>query len=654
MLPDKQISMWQDVENLIDVKKTKEDLEKNFSLIEAKNELNEARIIKLICSENLNKKIAIISNNESLLNFVKLELKNSDLYFNDTRNIGAFNSNLINFILLILENIENNFDSHSLSQLLKHNLFCNNNDKIISDFEINILRQERQEFGLNGIINKISTIENNLDISKFFNKFIGNFSEILKIKNHHDLAKLSLEVIKICTALSNKTWLNLLEEDELGNEIFELFNNLQNHQNIKVENNKIITTFKTLFTQISYFVKSDDEASIQILSTIEARLLNFDIAIIASLNENDFPQIISQDWLGKKIKKDLNIERTLKKIGQSAYDFCNYLSNEKVFLTRHKLKNNQLIIESPFLLKFKTLAKKIGANIESEKNYEEELNNINNVELLKNSPPNPKLPDNYKFNSISITDIDKLLKNPYHIYAKKLLKLKELNKIDYESSFAEFGSFVHEALENYVLNGEEKSFSEVEFLALGEKIFDKYFINKDTKILWWSKFENIISDFLPQNKQYEGSKNFVELKAKHKILDVEIVGKIDRIIVNQKNEAEILDYKTGQVPNKKSVTSGQNLQLLICALLFAESQEFRGSNLEICALTYWKLSSFSEGKITKITNKKEETLELVKLAKDFLHEIFNYFFIKNNGFLATQNDEKSEFKNLIRKEEWNQ
>ena len=297
--------MWQDVENLIDVKKTKEDLEKNFSLIEAKNELNEARIIKLICSENLNKKIAIISNNESLLNFVKLELKNSDLYFNDTRNIGAFNSNLINFILLILENIENNFDSHSLSQLLKHNLFCNNNDKIISDFEINILRQERQEFGLNGIINKISTIENNLDISKFFNKFIGNFSEILKIKNHHDLAKLSLEVIKICTALSNKTWLNLLEEDELGNEIFELFNNLQNHQNIKVENNKIITTFKTLFTQISYFVKSDDEASIQILSTIEARLLNFDIAIIASLNENDFPQIISQDWLGKKIKKDL-------------------------------------------------------------------------------------------------------------------------------------------------------------------------------------------------------------------------------------------------------------------------------------------------------------------------------------------------------------
>lgn len=655
MLPDKEISLWQDVKTLLDINEIKKDLEQNFSLIEAQNELKEAQIIKLICLENSknNKKIAIISNNESLLNFVKLELNNSNLYFNDTRNIGAFSSNLVNFILIILENIENNFDSHSLVQLLKHNLFFIDDEKIISEFEINILRQEREEFGLNGIIKKISKLEKNQNILEFFNKFIENFSEILKVKNHHDLSELSVKIIKICQNLSNKNWSQLLEEDEIGNEIFELFRNLETHKNIKINNNRIIATFKALFSQISYFIKSNDDASIQILSTIEARLLNFDIAIIASLNENDFPQIISSDWLGKKIKKDLNIERTLKKIGQSAYDFCNYLSNEKVFLTRHKLKNNQIAIESPFLLKFKTLAKKIGANINSNKNYEEILLNINNIESFVNFAPNPKLPNNYKFDSISITEIDKLIKNPYHIYAKKLLKLKELNKIDYESSFAEFGSFIHEALENYILNNNNNIFSEDDFLKLEKKTFDKYFINEDVKIIWWSKFENIISDFIEKNKIYEDCNNIVELKVEHQILNTKIIGKIDRIIINKNKEVEILDYKTGQVPSKISVISGQNLQLLIYALLFSEIQDFKGSNLEICTLTYWKLSSFSESKISKIIDNKEDMLKFTQLAKKFLHEIFDYFFIKNNGFLATQDDEKSEYKHLIRKEEWN-
>lgn len=619
MLPSKEVLKWQNISQFLDVKKTAQDLLQNFSLIETKNEIEEAKIIALALADK-QKKSAIITNNEKLVSLLKLEFEHLGLPFNDARNLNIFNSKIINFLTLILELKESDFNSHTLLALLKNPLcFYSQEKELLTELEINILRADRSITGLEGIRRKL---KNHEKLSVFFEDFYKDF-------NH--------SLIKAAEKLSKKTWLELLQNEPAQVEIFEFFEKLKikNHAPISVND------FKVLLSQISYFEKSDAMAPIQILSTIEARLLNFDLVIIASLNEGDFPQIEMENWLGKKIKKDLEIDRALKKVGQSAYDFCGYLSNKNVILTRCKSSNGVAVIESPFLLKFKTICKKLAVNLPNGENYFARLKNSNRVSANKIKAPQPKPKKEFRPQKISITEISKLISDPYFIYAKKILRLRELEKIDFEPGYAEFGSFVHEALEQFIQNPEKRDFS---------KNFDKYFLSEEAKLIWWPKFENIFNDFLKRNEQFLALRNIVEIPVRLRLGAISISGKVDRVMIDDCGNAEIFDYKTGTVPTAKSVTAGSEPQLTIAALALLEEIL---KDEKISGLNYWKLSATNEGEITKVVKKPEEIEILIAAAKAGLERLFAYFADEENAYNATENLRFNEYKNLSRIEEFN-
>jgi len=310
-------------------------------------------------------------------------------------------------------------------------------------------------------------------------------------------------------------------------------------------------------------------------------------------------------------------------------------------LTRCKSKGGAVLIESPFLLKFKTICRKIGVTLDSGEKYFSQLLKKNNVGSRKISTPNPKPKIEFRPNRISITEISKLLENPYEIYAKKILQLKELEKIDFEPGYAEFGSFIHKALEEFVKNSEEKN-----FLKKSREIFSQYFLSDEAKLIWWPKFENIFADFKKENQRFLGLKNYVEIPEELQFGKILIRGKIDRVIVDNDGLAEIIDYKTGQVPSKKDVTLGVNPQLTIAALMLLE----KSFNVE--RLSYWKLSSSSESEIKKICDNSEEIKILTAATKAGLKRLFEYFLDEENGYLAVDLEARSEYRNLVRSEEW--
>jgi ATP-dependent helicase/nuclease subunit B len=636
MLPSEKTIVWQEISKYLDVEKTAQDLKKNFRLIEARDELEEAKIIRLILEEALkeNKKSAIITNNDKLAKLLKLELSKEFLPFNDTRNLSIFGSHLVNFLLLILELFESDFNSHNLLAILKNPLCTYSCDKeTLANFEINILRQDRQKSGLDGIKKKLAENE---DLKKFFDDFCLKISDFSK----PNLASQVASLISVAENLSQKSWTELLEIEPAQIELFEFFEKLKNYQKIALKPKNLLSTFKTLLSQVSYFEKSDSNAPIQILSTIEARLLNYDLVVIASLNDGDFPENEAENWLGKKIKKDLEIDRTLKKVGQSSYDFCNYLSNSSVVLTRCKSNSGKALIESPFLLKFKTICKKIDVDLDCSEKYSAILKNLNMVLSKKIGQLNPKPAAKIRPKKISITDISKLLANPYEIYAKKILQLQKLQEIDFAPSYAEFGSFVHKALEEFVKNPDEP-----DFLKKSEKIFAEYFLFNEAKLIWWPKFENIFAEFLIENEPFLNCQNQVEIAAEIEISGITIRGKIDRAILNEEGFLEIFDYKTGQIPSKKDVLLGKNPQLTIAALMLIEQK--------IASLNYWKLSSSSGSEIKKICSDSEEILILKAAAKAGLSKLFEFFSNEKNGYLATNNQQKSDYQNLMRQEEIN-
>ncbi len=628
MLPSEESEQWHQAT----LEKKDLDLSENIQLIEAKNEVEEAKIIALILLENFQqqKTSAVITNNKKLAELVRLELNVFSLPFNDARNIDVFSSKLINFLFLILELLESYFNSHSLLTILKNPLcYHSQNKEILEKFEIQLMRQSRAKAGLKGMQEKIKSL-GDVDMEEFFQKFYCELGGL-------DLAQSFLiqRVIEVVENLSQKTWQELLGVEPAQSELFDFFEQLKLQTKFLMKPSDALASLKVLLSQINYFEKSDAMSPIQILSTLEARLLNFDLVVIASLNEGDFPEIESENWLGKKIEKDLGIDATLKKIGQNSYDFCNYLSNESVVLTRCKGRNGMVLIESPFLLKFKTLCKKIGVKIGGGEEYFSLLRNLNDVESKRIEAPQPKPKIEFRPTKISITEISKLISNPYDIYAKKILQLNELKKIDFEPSYAEFGSFVHGALEEFVSDYEERNFLE---------IFKRYFEPEESELIWWPKFENIFSEFLEENKKFFGLKNYVEVPVKLRIGNISISGKIDRVICGAKNEIEIFDYKTGAAPTIKSVTSGLDPQLTIAALALAESG--------IKSLNYWKLSASANGEIMKICKSDEELQILISAAQLGLKMLFEYFADEKNPYIATATNERSEYRHLIRAEEW--
>jgi len=625
----------------------------NFQLVEAKNEIEEAKIIALLLRKNLSaqKKSALITNNDKLVSIVKSELNKFDLPFNDTRNLKIFNSKLVNFLLLILELIESDFDSHVLLAILKNPLCSYSEGKeIITEFEIKILRQDRATFGLKGIQEKLKVIGD-----KNLTDFFAEFYSKLSISPASDLASQTISLIECAENFSKETWQKLLEKESAQVELFEFFEKLKSQTNLKITPKNLLTTFQTLFAQISFFEKSDALAPIQILSPLEARLLNYDLVIIASLNEGSFPQIESENWLGKKIRKDLEIDRTLKKIGQNAYDFCNYLSNKSVILTRCKSNNGAVLIESPFLLKFKTLCQKINVKIDEGGEIFSLLKNFDAIESREIKLSNPKPKIEFRPKKFSITEISKLISDPYSIYAKKILQLSELDKIDFEPSYAEFGSFVHKALEEFVKTQPLDSARGPEygnFLKKSQQIFDKYFLSSEAKLIWWPKFENIFSGFKEINEEFSDFKNQLEIPVKLQLGEVLISGKIDRIIFDYKENARIFDYKTGQIPATKDVISGVEPQLTIAALAMVEGLiESQLKNLDptkIVSLNYWKLSSSQAGEIKKICDKSEEIQILLSATKAGLTKLFEYFADENNGYISTNNSTHNDYEHLAR------
>jgi ATP-dependent helicase/nuclease subunit B len=373
---------------------------------------------------------------------------------------------------------------------------------------------------------------------------------------------------------------------------------------------------------------------VQILTPIEARLLNFDLIILTSLNEGNFPKIESENWLGKKIRKDLGVDKFLEKTGQNAYDFCNYLSNKKIVLTRSKSGISGIGVESIFLTKFKAICEKLMVKINDGAEFLEKIKKENAVAKINSDFAQPRPALDLRPNKFAITEISKLMQNPYFIYCKKILRLKPLNEIDYKASYAEFGSFVHKALEEYLKN------SQIDF----KQIFDEFFIEQEAKIIWWPKFQKFFANFLNRNQKFLQFDNLLEVKCEAKINNILLHGRIDRVALSE-NSAIIFDYKTGAIPSKKQVQAGLDAQLTLAALILIENEL---QNCEISALKYWKLSNENEESAEIIAKNNEEVELLIESARVGLQKLFDYFSKQENAYVARNNLDYDDFKHLAR------
>jgi len=312
--------------------------------------------------------------------------------------------------------------------------------------------------------------------------------------------------------------------------------------------------------------RRDFHPRLSIWGPLEARLQQVDRIILGGLNEGTWPASARNDpFLNRPMKASLSLEPPERRIGLAAHDFQMLLGSRNVIMTRSLRADNAPTVASRWVQRLLTLAGKDAASAMTAdgQKYLDWVDQIDH-RLLKDQgkpktipQPEPKPPLDARPSSLSLTEIETWIRDPYAIYAKHILKLKPLEPVSRTADARERGVLYHDILEKFSRNHKgafnAKSLDQLIKIAAGK--FEQAAIPAEISAFWWPRFEEIAGLFVEwEAKRIDAvSSTMVELKA------VSGVGKsgfsvrcrADRIDALKSGGHIIIDYKTGLSPSTK-------------------------------------------------------------------------------------------------------
>src|SRR5262245_13294197 len=319
-------------------------------------------------------------------------------------------------------------------------------------------------------------------------------------------------------------------------------------------------------------------ARVCVLGVLEARLTAFDRVVLGGLNEGSWPPEARGDaWLSRPMRLELGLDLPERRISLSAHDFAQLVGAREVILTRATKAEGAPTVASRFVQRLAAVAgprwDDVRARGERYIAWARTLDRT--VGITRLAKPAPRPPREARPLMLSVTDIEHWLRDPYTIYAKYILGLRELDAVDLEPGAADRGSIIHGALSEFTKRyaAALPDDPEAELLAIGARHFKTLEDYPEAKAFWWPRFRRIARWFAGWERAR---------RAEVKSLMAETSGKIDislgertltlrtradRIEALADGSYAILDYKTGQVPTEKQVRVGIAPQLTLEAAI---------------------------------------------------------------------------------------
>jgi len=174
-----------------------------------------------------------------------------------------------------------------------------------------------------------------------------------------------------------------------------------------------------------------------------------------------------------------------------------------------------------------------------------------------------------------VTDIEKWVRDPYAVYARRILQLKVLEPLDAEIGAPERGSAVHKALERFVeaYPGPLPDDAVRRLCEIADAVFAEAGTPKGTLAIWRPRFLRAAKWFVDEERPRRAAirSSFTERPGECAITGTfALYGVADRIDLMRDGTAAILDYKTGSVPKPGQIKAFLAPQLLLEAAMLAE------------------------------------------------------------------------------------
>jgi ATP-dependent helicase/nuclease subunit B len=334
---------------------------------------------------------------------------------------------------------------------------------------------------------------------------------------------------------------------------------------------------------------------------LEARLQSADLVILGALNEGVWPAVADIDpWANRAMRKAMGMGPPERWIGLSAHDFASLAASSRVMLTAAEKIDGSPARPSRFLMRLQNfLAGRAGNDLPATAPHGAWARQIVTVARYRPvAPPRPAPPVHMRPRKFSITEIKTLRRDPYAIFARRILELEPLDPLDAEQGAREMGTLFHAILKDFVEEFPDLLPQDAGQVLIGvaERHFAASEIAPELTLLWRRRFARAARRFLDWERAHREFARAVAVEIEGSIelpLDaapITLRGRIDRIDADRATGAlHILDYKTGAVPSEDQVLAMLDPQLALGALL-----ALRGG-LDVRAETVDRLSYLSVG-----------------------------------------------------------
>ncbi|HWM46290.1 MAG TPA: double-strand break repair protein AddB [Xanthobacteraceae bacterium] len=360
-------------------------------------------------------------------------------------------------------------------------------------------------------------------------------------------------------------------------------------------------------------------AQVSIYGLLEARLTETDRVVLGGLIEGVWPPEVSTDpWLSRPMRHALGLNLPELRIGLTAHDFAQMVGAREVIFTRASKVAGAPTVPSRFLQRLAAVA---GADAWGDVGrrggrylaWTRALDRPARVLPIKR--PEPRPPRGARPTSFSVTEIESWLRDPYTIYAKRILNLRPLDPVDTTPGAAERGSAIHEALAEFTQRFATALPDDplAELLQIGRAHFAPLEDYPEARAFWWPRFQRIANWFVGWE---------IRRRAISKIVSAETRGRIEfplgerRFTLRARADRiermaggyAILDYKTGRVPGHDEVKVGLSPQLTLeAAILRRGGFADVADDASVTQLVYVGLKGGEPGGEERVVNLKDST-----------------------------------------------
>jgi len=306
--------------------------------------------------------------------------------------------------------------------------------------------------------------------------------------------------------------------------------------------------------------------NVLIWGTLEARVQSADLVILAGMNEGTWPEPPAPDpWLNRPMRLEAGLLLPERRIGLSAHDYQQAVCAKQVVISRSVRSDEAETVPSRWINRLTNLLGGLGDKGGPDCLQAMRDRGTNWLDLAvaiaapdKTVPaavrPLPAPPTDARPKQLSVTQITTLIRDPYAIYARKILGLNALDPLTQDASAPLRGTIVHKVLERFVKDGidpNDKHAADA-LMAIADDVLTDRCPWPAVRTLWRARIASFVPHFLVEEQKRRAFSANVDTEMFGKLdfpaIGFSLIGTADRIDLSDDGEALIYDYKTGKAP----------------------------------------------------------------------------------------------------------